>query len=235
MNFEASAQSQHRVPASLPLYRILYVQVIVAVIAGISVGFFFPAFGASLKPLGDAFIALVKMIIAPVIFLTVATGLGGMNNVGRIGSVFGKALTYFLVVSTLALIIGLIVGNIVQPGAGMNIDPATLDPELVEQYTSKAQDQSIVGFLTNIIPKTPFSALADGQILQVLFTAILFGLAMAMVGAPAAPLMKILESANLVVFKLVHILMKFAPIGAFGAMPSQLANLVLIHLQASQH
>jgi aerobic C4-dicarboxylate transport protein len=192
--------------------------VLFAVAAGICVGFFFPAFGSSLKPLGDAFVALVKMIIAPVIFLTVATGLGGMSNVGKIGSVFGKALAYFLTVSTLALIIGLIVGNLVQPGAGMNIDPATLDPKLVEQYTSRAHDQSIVGFLTNIIPKTPVSALANGEILQVLFTAILFGLAIAMVGAPAAPLMKVLEAANLVVFKLVHILMKFAPIGAFGAM-----------------
>jgi aerobic C4-dicarboxylate transport protein len=202
----------------LPLYRLLYVQVIFAVIAGISVGFFFPEFGASLKPLGDAFVALVKMIIAPVIFLTVAIGLGGMSNVGKIGSVFGKALTYFLTVSTLALIIGLVVGNLVQPGAGMNIDPATLDPKLVAQFTSKAQDQSIIGFLTNIIPKTPFSALANGEILQVLFTAILFGLAMAMVGQSAAPVMKVLESANIIVFKLVHILMKFAPIGAFGAM-----------------
>lgn len=218
MNFEATAGSQPSAAPALPLYRHLYAQVIFAVIAGISVGFFFPEFGSSLKPLGDAFVALVKMIIAPVIFLTVATGLGGMSNVGKIGSVFGKALAYFLAVSTLALIIGLIVGNAVQPGAGMNIDPATLDPKLVAQYTSKAQDQSIVGFLTHIIPKTPFSALADGEILQVLFTAILFGLAMAMVGQSAAPLMKVLESANIVVFKLVHILMKFAPIGAFGAM-----------------
>ncbi len=218
MNFEATAGSQPSAAPALPLYRHLYAQVIFAVIAGISVGFFFPEFGSSLKPLGDAFVALVKMIIAPVIFLTVATGLGGMSNVGKIGSVFGKALAYFLAVSTLALIIGLIVGNVVQPGAGMNIDPATLDPKLVAQYTSKAQDQSIVGFLTHIIPKTPFSALADGEILQVLFTAILFGLAMAMVGQSAAPVMKVLESANIIVFKLVHILMKFAPIGAFGAM-----------------
>ena len=218
MNFEATAASQPSAAPALPLYRHLYAQVIFAVIAGISVGFFFPEFGSSLKPLGDAFVALVKMIIAPVIFLTVATGLGGMSNVGTIGSVFGKALAYFLAVSTLALIIGLVVGNVVQPGAGMNIDPTTLDPKLVAQYTSKAQDQSIVGFLTHIIPKTPFSALADGEILQVLFTAILFGLAMAMVGQSAAPVMKVLESANIVVFKLVHILMKFAPIGAFGAM-----------------
>jgi aerobic C4-dicarboxylate transport protein len=218
LNFEATSGSQPSAAPALPLYRHLYAQVIFAVIAGISVGFFFPEFGSSLKPLGDAFVALVKMIIAPVIFLTVATGLGGMSNVGKIGSVFGKALAYFLAVSTLALIIGLIVGNVVQPGAGMNIDPATLDPRLVAQYTSKAQDQTIVGFLTHIIPKTPFSALADGEILQVLFTAILFGLAMAMVGQSAAPVMKVLESANIIVFKLVHILMKFAPIGAFGAM-----------------
>ena len=215
---EASARPEPLPPVALPLYRHLYAQVLFAVAAGICVGYFFPSFGSALKPLGDAFVSLVKMIIAPVIFLTVATGLGGMNDVGKIGSVFGKALAYFLAVSTLALIIGLIVGNVVQPGAGMHIDPASLDTKLVAQYTSRAHDQSIIGFLTHIIPKTPFSALADGEILQVLFTAILFGLAIAMVGPRAAPLMKVLEAANAVVFQLVHMLMKLAPIGAFGAM-----------------
>ena len=196
----------------------LYARVLIAIAAGIFVGYAFPEFGSALKPLGDAFISLVKMIIAPVIFLTVVTGLGGMNDMGKVGSVFGKALLYFFAVSTLALVIGLIVGNVVQPGAGLNIDPATLDPAKVAKYTSSAHDQTIIGFLTHIIPKTLVSALADGEILQVLFVAILTGLAMTMAGAKSKPLMAIFESASAVTFQLVHMLMKLAPIGAFGAM-----------------
>ena len=201
-----------------PWHAHLYARVLIAIIAGIVVGYAFPSFGTALKPLGDAFISLVKMIIAPVIFLTVVTGLGGMNDMAKVGRVFGKALLYFLVVSTLALIIGLVVGNLVQPGAGLNIDPATLDAAKVAKYTVAAHDQTIIGFLTHIIPKTPISALADGEILQVLFVAILTGLAMTMAGAKAKPLMTVFESAGAVVFKLVHMLMKLAPIGAFGAM-----------------
>jgi len=199
-------------------YQQLYTQVVIAVVLGIAIGAIFPSFGASLKPLGDAFINLVKMIIAPVIFLTVVTGLGGMSHVNKIGSVFGKALAYFLAVSTFALAIGLIVGNLVQPGAGMNIDPATLDGKLVENYTQRAHEQSLLGFVMNIIPKTPISALAEGEILQVLLIAVLTGIAIAAVGEPAQPLLNVLEAANQVVFKLVHMLMKLAPIGAFGAM-----------------
>jgi aerobic C4-dicarboxylate transport protein len=199
-------------------YQQLYTQVVIAVVLGIAIGAIFPSFGASLKPLGDAFINLVKMIIAPVIFLTVVTGLGGMSQVNKIGSVFGKALAYFLAVSTFALVIGLIVGNLVQPGAGMNIDPATLDGKLVENYTQRAHEQSLLGFVMNIIPTTPISALAEGEILQVLLIAVLTGIAIAAVGEPARPLLTVLEAANQVVFKLVHMLMKLAPIGAFGAM-----------------
>ena len=199
-------------------HRHLYARVLIAIVAGILVGYLFPVFGSALKPLGDAFISLVKMIIAPVIFLTVVTGLGNMTDMGKVGSVFGKALAYFFAVSTLALIVGLIVGNVVQPGAGLGIDPAALDPSKVEKYITTAHDQTIIGFLTHIIPKTPISALADGEILQVLFVAILTGLAMAMAGAKSKPLMTVFESANHVVFKLVHLLMKLAPIGAFGAM-----------------
>jgi aerobic C4-dicarboxylate transport protein len=199
-------------------YQQLYTQVVIAVVLGIAIGAIFPSFGASLKPLGDAFINLVKMIIAPVIFLTVVTGLGGMSQVNKIGSVFGKALAYFLAVSTFALVIGLIVGNLVQPGAGMNIDPATLDGKLVENYTQRAHEQSLLGFVMNIIPKTPISALAEGEILQVLLIAVLTGIAIAAVGEPARPLLTVLEAGNQVVFKLVHMLMKLAPIGAFGAM-----------------
>jgi aerobic C4-dicarboxylate transport protein len=202
----------------LPIYKQLYAQVLAAVALGILVGYLYPDFGASLKPLGDAFISLIKMIIAPVIFLTVATGIGGMSQVSRISSVFGKAIAYFLAVSTLALVIGLVVGNVVKPGAGMNVDPATLDASLVANYTQRAHDQTIVSFLTNIIPETTVSALVHGEILQVLLVAILFGLSIALVGEPAAPFMRVLDSANRVVFKLVALLMKLAPIGAFGAM-----------------
>ena len=208
----------HKTITSLAWHRHLYARVLIAIVAGILVGYLFPVFGSALKPLGDAFISLVKMIIAPVIFLTVVTGLGNMTDMGKVGSVFGKALGYFLAVSTLALIVGLIVGNVVQPGAGLGIDPAALDPSKVEKYITTAHDQTIIGFLTHIIPKTPISALADGEILQVLFVAILTGLAMAMAGAKSKPLMTVFESANHVVFKLVHLLMKLAPIGAFGAM-----------------
>ena len=203
---------------AVPWHRHLYARVLLAIVAGVIVGYAFPTVGSALKPLGDGFVSLVKMIIAPVIFLTVVTGLGGMSDISKVGSVFGKALVYFLAVSTLALIIGLVVGNVVHPGTGLHIDPATLDASKVAKYTSAAQDQTIVGFLLHIIPKTPISALADGDILQVLFVAILTGLAMAMTGPKSTPLLEVFESATRVVFKLVHLLMAFAPIGAFGAM-----------------
>ena len=196
----------------------LYAQVLLAIVAGIAVGFIWPEIGVALQPLGDAFIKLVKMIIAPVIFLTITTGIAGMRAVGDVGRVAGKALAYFLAVSTLALVVGLIVANLVQPGAGMNIDPATLDANAVKDYAGKAQEASIVKFLLDIIPTTALSALTDGSILQVLLVAILFGFAIALVGKPAEPVTRFLESVSLVVFKLVALLMRLAPIGAFGAM-----------------
>ncbi|TCA05413.1 dicarboxylate/amino acid:cation symporter [Rhizobium leguminosarum] len=201
-----------------PFYTHLYVQVLVAIAAGILLGHFYPEFGTQLKPLGDAFIKLVKMIIAPVIFLTVATGIAGMSDLQKVGRVAGKAMLYFLTFSTLALIIGLIVANVVQPGAGMNIDPASLDPAAVAGYAAKAHEQSIVGFLTNIIPTTIVGAFADGDILQVLFFSVLFGIALAMVGEKSEPVVNFLNALTAPVFKLVAILMKAAPIGAFGAM-----------------
>ncbi|MDV4153703.1 MULTISPECIES: dicarboxylate/amino acid:cation symporter [Rhizobium] len=201
-----------------PFYSHLYVQVLVAIAAGILLGHFYPEFGTQLKPLGDAFIKLVKMIIAPVIFLTVATGIAGMSDLQKVGRVAGKAMLYFLTFSTLALIIGLIVANVVQPGAGMNIDPASLDPAAVAGYAAKAHEQSIVGFLTNIIPTTIVGAFADGDILQVLFFSVLFGIALAMVGEKSEPVVNFLNALTAPVFKLVAILMKAAPIGAFGAM-----------------
>ena len=185
---------------------------------GITVGHFWPDIGASLKPLGDAFVKLVKMIIAPVIFLTVTTGIAGMSDLKKVGRVAGKAFVYFLTFSTLALVVGLIVGNFIQPGAGLNIDPATLDGSAVADYAAKAHDTTIVGFLQGIIPSTVVGAFAEGNILQVLFFSVLFGISLAAVGERGKPVLDFLQSMTNPMFKLVEILMKAAPIGAFGAM-----------------
>ena len=209
----------HATPeAAKPWYRHLYFQVLFAIAAGVLLGHFYPAIGASLKPLGDAFIKLVKMIIAPVIFLTIVTGIAGMRDLGSVGRVASKAFVYFLLFSTLALIVGLIVGNIVQPGAGLNIDPASLDTKAVAEYVEKAHDTSIVGFLTGVIPNTLVSAFVEGNILQVLFVAILFGISLAMIGQRGEPVLNFFNDLSVAVFKMVAILMKAAPIGAFGAM-----------------
>ncbi|MDX3927636.1 MAG: dicarboxylate/amino acid:cation symporter [Shinella sp.] len=221
---------------AMPFYKHLYVQVLAAIVAGILLGHFHPELGSQLKPLGDAFIKLVKMIIAPVIFLTVATGIAGMTDLQKVGRVAGKAMLYFLTFSTLALIIGLVVANVIQPGAGMHIDPASLDPAAVANYAEKAHEQSITGFLTNIIPTTIVGAFAEGDILQVLFFSVLFGIALAMVGDKGKPVTDFLHALTTPVFKLVGILMKAAPIGAFGAMAftigkygiSSIANLAML-------
>jgi len=204
--------------ARLPFYRHLYFQVIVAIAAGIALGHFYPALGEQLKPLGDGFIRLVKMIIAPVIFLTVATGIAGMNDMKKVGRVAGKAMIYFITFSTLALIVGMIVANVVQPGAGMNIDPSTLDGKAVATYAAKAHEQSITGFLMNIIPTTIVGAFAEGDILQVLFFSVLFGISLGIVGERGKPVVDFMHALMYPIFKLVAILMKAAPIGAFGAM-----------------
>lgn len=203
--------------AKVPFYRMLYVQVLTAIVLGAVLGHFYPEFGASLKPLGDGFINLVKMIIAPVIFLTVATGIAGMKDMASVGSVAGKALAYFMFFSTLALIIGLVIGNVFQPGAGLNIDPASLDVGAVEEYAKTAEDQSLSGFLLGIIPTTLFSSMTDGNILQVLLVSILSGIALAATRPHSDLVLDVLGSLGEVIFKLVHMLMKFAPIGAFGA------------------
>ncbi len=203
-------------------YRILYVQVLIAIILGVLLGYFAPDVGEAMKPLGDAFIKLVKMIIAPVIFLTVVTGIAGMSNMKQVGRVAGKAMIYFLTFSTLALIIGMVVANVLEPGAGLNIDPATLaaskDAAKVSEYVSKAHDSTITGFLMNIIPETLVSPLTEGNILQVLFVAVLFGIALASIGDRARPLVNFFQDLAVPVFKVVAILMKAAPVGAFGAM-----------------
>ncbi|SFP83750.1 dicarboxylate/amino acid:cation symporter [Sphingomonas rubra] len=205
-------------PAAGPWYTHLYVQVLIAIAAGVLLGHFAPTTGEALKPLGDAFIKLVKMIIAPVIFLTIVTGIAGMRDLAAVGRVAGKAFAYFLFFSTLALIVGLIVANVVRPGAGLNIDPATLDAGKVATYAAKAHESTLTGFLLGVIPDTFVSALTAGNILQTLFTAILFGIALAMVGERGERVLSALTELSTVVFKLVAIVMKAAPIGAFGAM-----------------
>ncbi len=196
----------------------LYLQVLVAIVAGVTLGHFAPETGAAMKPLGDVFIKLVKMVIAPVIFLTIVTGIAGMRDLASVGRVAGKAFAYFLFFSTLALIIGMIVANVVRPGDGLNIDPATLDTAKVSEFAAKAEDSSITGFLTAIVPDTFLSSLSDGNLLQVLFVSILFGIALAMIGDRGARLLDLLEDASIAFFKLVGIVMKAAPVGAFGAM-----------------
>lgn len=211
-------EDPHKPKKPQKFYQILYVQVLFAIGLGIALGHFFPAFGASLEPLGKAFINLVKMIIAPVIFLTVVTGIAGSKNIGSVGRITGKAMTYFITFSTLALILGLIVANITQPGSGMNIDPTTLHSAKVDEYSAKAHDSTIVGFLMNIIPQTLISPFVNGDILQILFVAVLFGIALSKSGDLGRPITEFLQQLTNPVFTLVGILMKFAPIGAFGAM-----------------
>ncbi len=204
-------------PSRVPFYRHLYAQVLAAIVLGVLLGHFWPHAGEALKPLGDGFIKLVKMIIAPVIFLSVLGGIAGMRELGSVGRVAIKAFAYFLIFSTLALIVGLVVANVVQPGSGMNVNPATLDTKAVAGYAHDAGETTVTGFLMAIIPTTMLSALTDGSILQTLFVAILFGISLSLVGRPAEPVLELVERLSLVVFKLVGILMKAAPIGAFGA------------------
>ncbi|GAB7554057.1 dicarboxylate/amino acid:cation symporter [Novosphingobium sp. 11B] len=199
-------------------YTHLYVQVLAAITAGVLLGHFYPAVGESLKPVGDMFIKLVKMVIAPVIFLTIVTGIAGMRDLGSVGRVAAKAFAYFLFFSTLALIVGMTVANVVRPGAGFNIDPATLDAGKVAQYAEKAHETSLLGFLNAMIPDTLVSALAQENILQVLVVAILFGCSLAAIGERGDKVLSLLDDISMVVFKLVSIVMKLAPIGAFGAM-----------------
>jgi aerobic C4-dicarboxylate transport protein len=187
-------------------------------VLGVLLGHFAPAWGEALKPLGDGFIRLVKMIIAPVIFLTVVSGIGSMRELGSVGRVAGKAFAYFLFFSTLALVIGLVVANVFQPGASMNVDPAALDAKAVADYAHQAHETTVTGFLMAIIPTTLVSALTEGSILQTLFVAVLFGIALSLVGKPARPIVDLVDRLTLVVFRITGILMRLAPIGAFGAM-----------------
>jgi aerobic C4-dicarboxylate transport protein len=209
------------VPALAPprqaWWKALYAQVLIAIVVGGALGHFAPDLAVALKPLGDAFIKLVKLIIAPVIFLTVAAGIASMSSLTHLGSTTAKAMGYFLVVSTLALVVGLVVANLVRPGEGMGVDPRTLDSAAVSGYVGKAEEQDLVSFLLAIIPDTFVGAFTGGQILPVLFVAILFGVSVAGLGESRNRVVEGLHSVSEVFFRMVNLLMRFAPIGAFGA------------------
>ncbi len=207
------------VPASRkPWYRVLYLQVLFGVVCGILIGHFWPDTGKSLKPLGDAFIKLVKMMISPIIFCTVVHGIASMKELKHLGRVGGKTLLYFEVVSTLALVIGLLVVNVLQPGAGFNIDPKTLDSSLVQSYTQRAHILSTTSFLLNIIPNTFLDAFVSGDLLQVLLVAVLVAFSIAFLGERGRPLLRGIDYSAQVFFGVMHIVVKAAPVGAFGAM-----------------
>lgn len=201
-----------------PLYLNPTAQVLFAVAAAVALGYLRPGTAMAMKPLGDGFIRLITMIITLIIFCTVVTGIAGMEDMKKVGRVGGKALIYFEVVSTLGLIIGLGVGNFVQPGAGFNVNPATLDAKAVADYAGQAKAQSVSDFVLHIIPGTVVDAFAKGDILQVLLISILFGFAVSAMGARGKPLMELFEALTHAVFGIVNIVMKLAPLGAFGAM-----------------
>jgi aerobic C4-dicarboxylate transport protein len=205
--------------AKVPFYRRLYAQVIAAIVLGVVFGHFFPSLGADMKPLGDGFIKLIKMLLAPVIFATIVVGIARMGDLKEVGKVGAKALLYFEVLSTIALMVGLVVVNVVKPGVGMDVNPATLDTKSIDAYTSQAHAQTggAVDFIMNIIPKTIVGSFADGNVLQIIFFAVLFGAAMARLGARGKPVIDGIDLFLQGLFGIVRMVMVFAPIGAFGA------------------
>lgn len=207
-----------RAPARKPWYRILYVQVIIAVVLGVLAGHYAPEFGASLKPLGDGFIKLIKMLIAPLIFCTVVHGVASMSDLKKLGRVGFKTLLYFEVVSTLALAIGLVVVNVLKPGEGFNIDPKTLDPAQTQGYVQTARHLSTTEFLLNIIPNTFTGAFVSGDLLQVLLVAVLTAFAVSALGERAQPVLRAIDRISEIFFGIIRIVVRLAPIGAFGAM-----------------
>ena len=213
-------QAGHAVTAASrkPLYSHLYAQVLTAIILGILLGYFYPQLGEQMKPFGDAFIKMIKMLIAPIIFCTVVHGIAGMEDLKQVGRVGIKALIYFEVVTTLALIVGLVIVNILQPGAGMNVDAKAIDTKSIQIYTTKAGQQGTVEFFLNIIPATVVGAFAEGEILQVLFFAILFAFALSLLGERGKPLLNLIDIVSHALFGVVGIIMRVAPLGAFGAM-----------------
>jgi aerobic C4-dicarboxylate transport protein len=216
----AQANPANSTPSSgkLPFYRVLWIQVMVCIVLAIVLGYVDPIRAMAMKPLGDAFIRAITTIITLIIFCTVVTGIAGMENLKKVGRVGGMALLYFEVVSTIALLIGLVVGNAVHPGSGFNVNVATLDSKAVSDYAGQAKAQNVTDFLMHIIPTTVVDAFAKGDILEVVFVALLFGFALSAAGARTKPLVELVDSLTQVVFAVTNVLMKFAPIGAFGAM-----------------
>ncbi|MCD0171160.1 dicarboxylate/amino acid:cation symporter [Deinococcus sp. 23YEL01] len=200
------------------IFRSLYAQVLTAIVIGVAVGHFFPTVGEQLKPLGDGFIKLIKVVIGPIIFCTVVSGVASMRDTKKIGRVGGKALLYFEVVTTAALLIGLVVVNLVGPGRGMNINPATLDTSAVAKYTDAAGEQTVADFILHVIPTTFVSAFTEGDLLQVLLIALLSGFALVRMGDPGQRVLKGIDAVSVMVFNILGFIMKLAPIGAFGAM-----------------
>lgn len=204
--------------------RTLYVQVLIAIFIGVLLGHFYPSFAQALKPFGDAFIKLIKMMIAPVIFCTIVTGIAGMQDTKKVGRVGLKSILYFEVVTTFALIIGLVVVNVLKPGAGMNIDPSTLDATAIEGYVKSDQSKGVTEFLLHIIPENIVSAIAKNDLLQVLFFSILMGFALSKMGHKAKPLLDTIQSFESALFVIIKIVMKVAPLGAMGAMSFTVAK-----------
>jgi aerobic C4-dicarboxylate transport protein len=214
----AQVQAQAVTVQHKQLYQHLYFQVICAIIIGISLGYFYPKIGEQMKPFGDIFIKMIKMMIAPIIFCTVVHGIASMDDMKRVGRVGIKALVYFEVMTTLALIVGLIIINILQPGVGMNVDTKTIDTKSIQVYTTKAGQQSPIEFLMNIVPSTIVGAFAEGEILQVLFFAILFAFALFLLGERGKPVLNFIDIVSHALFGIVGIIMRVAPLAAFGAM-----------------
>lgn len=210
---QTAAQAQRK-----PFHTSLYVQVVVGIVLGVVVGYLAPSFGVDMRPLGDVFIKMIKMVIGLVIFCTVVAGISSMSDMRKMGRLGGKALLYFEVLSTLALVIGVIVGNLIRPGAGMNADVTKLDAGAVAKYAGQAREHGTVDFLMNIVPNTVFDALTKGGILPVVFTAVLFGHVLWKMGESGKPLRDLVDSASHWIFGVNNVLMRFAPLGAFGAM-----------------
>ncbi|MDP9066182.1 MAG: C4-dicarboxylate transporter DctA, partial [Pseudomonadota bacterium] len=203
---------------SRPWYAELYVQVLLGIVAGVALGWLAPHAGAALRPLGDVFLKMIKMVIGLVIFCTVVSGIGGMSDLKKVGRVGGKALLYFEVLSTLALALGALAANIVRPGAGFNVDPSTLDAAAVATYVGPSQANSAVSFLVGVVPTTVVDAFAKGDILPIVFISVLFGYVLSRIGERGKPVAELVESVGQLTFGVINVLMRFAPIGAFGAM-----------------
>src|SRR5215470_14992717 len=228
----------HRAAAaahSKPFYKSLYVQVLIAIAIGVALGHFYPEIGEQMKPLGDAFIKMIKMIIAPIIFCTVVHGIASMQDMRKVGRVGLKALVYFEIVTSLALIVGLIVANTLQPGVGMNVDPTTIDTKSIQGFVAKSKEQSTLQFLMDIIPNTVVGAFAQGEILQVLFFAILFAFGLQALGQRGQALLGVIDQASHALFGVVSIIMKVAPLGAFGAMSFTIGKYGVATLAALAH